>query len=93
MKRKTYRAFIDVRAKDLEEAKEQMLLSAFDEFRYQEDPFNDEEEGIILKLARLEIARLAMTGNRTVLAIMKEIGISDKELKNLQKKIERIKNR
>ena len=84
MKNKIYRVFIDVGAKDPEDAKEEMLemlLGDIDGFRIQEDPFNDEEEGMILKLARLAITKFS------------EIGISDKELKNLQKKIERITNR
>ena len=94
MKRKTYRAFIDVVSEtgDREAVEryvhEEVISPAFeDQVRIQESPFDDEEEGIILKLARLALADAETFDN------FKDYGMSDKELKNLQKKIEGVTNR
>jgi DMSO/TMAO reductase YedYZ molybdopterin-dependent catalytic subunit len=92
---KTYRVFIDVRASNKEHAlKGAKALAAqegFDSFRIQEDPFTDEEEGIVLEIANI------VGSDPWYITIFdkvaEELDLTDKELKKLLKKISKITNR
>lgn len=95
---KIYRCFWDVKAEDKDEAIEKLdeMVSieigsdstVQNRFRFQEDPLNDEEEGMIRELARMALAD-AVTFDE----MADKMDISDNELKSLQKKIEEITNR
>ena len=94
MKKTIYRCFVDIKAKDKNDAVIQ-IANEIDSrgsdlnglFRIQENPFTDEEEGTIL-----ETARVALSDAETYEYIADKLDLSDKELKTLQEKIERITN-
>jgi len=89
--KKTYRVFIDVRASNKEHAlsgaKALAAQEGFDSFRIQEDPFTDEEEGMVLKIARdsLELDNPVW--------FVDTLGMSRKQQKSLLKKISKVTNR
>jgi len=88
---KTFRVFMDVKAKNIEGAISNMRTvshSYLDVFRVQENPLTDEEEGIVL-----ELAHMALADGEVYDAFANRLDISDKELKKLQKKIEKVTNR
>ena len=95
---KIYRCFWDVKAESKDEAIEKLdeMVSVEmgsdstvqNRFRFQEDPLNDEEEGMILELARMALAD-AVTFDE----FADNMDLSDNELKSLQEKIEKITNR
>ena len=87
MKSKIYRVFMDVRATDKSDAVNQVMESGLS-YRVQEDPFNDEEEGVVLELARMALADAEVYDR-----FAEELDLTDRELKSLQKKIEKITNR
>lgn len=87
-----YRVFIDIEAKDKNNAIKEVAMALEDNTlsdlcRVQEDPFDDEEEGIILELARMSLADAEVYDE-----FAERLDLSDKELKRLQKKIEKITN-
>ena len=88
---KTYRVFIDVRASNkehaLRNAKTLAAQEGFDSFRIQEDPFTDEEEGMVLQIAR---DSLKLDNPEW---FIDTLGISRKQQKSLLKKIAAIANR
>lgn len=91
MKRKVYRCFTDIEAESLDNARRginALTEGNGDQFRIQEDPFSDEEEGAIL-----ELARLALSDAEVYDSFADKLDISDKELKKLQIKIEAVTNR
>jgi hypothetical protein len=89
---KTYRVFIDVRASNKEHAlsgaKALAAQEGFDSFRIQEDPLNDEEEGMVL-----EMANIVASDHSIYDKVAEELDLTDKELKKLLKKISKITNR
>ena len=78
---------MDVRATDKSDAVNQVMESGLS-YRVQEDPFNDEEEGVVLELARMALADAEVYDR-----FAEELDLTDRELKSLQKKIEKITNR
>ena len=94
MKKKIYRVFVDVKADNQEEALktvEKMITingGANGVLRIQEDPFNDEEEGIVY-----ELAREALSDADVFDLFANKLDLSDKELKKLQEKIRAITDR
>jgi len=98
---KTFRVFRDIKAKNKEDAIRKLEDAMETEgqlgtsitgngclFRIQEGPLNDEEEGIVL-----ELAHMALADGEVYDAFANRLDISDKELKKLQKKIEKVTNR
>lgn len=96
MKNKMFRVFADVNATDKYNAVNKILnmivptkyIQDSSALRVQENPLDDEEEGIIL-----ELARVALSDAKTHEFLADKLDLSDKELKRLQKKIEDITNR
>lgn len=92
---KTFRIFRDIKAKDYENALQKlsdevdfpMPVLPEDIFRVQEDPFTDEEEAAILKIAHISL-RLGDWDY-----IGEELDLNDNELKKLQNKIDAVINR
>jgi hypothetical protein len=95
---KIYRCFWDVKAESKSEARlklDEMVSvemgsdsTVQNRFRFQEDPLNDEEEGMILELARMALADADRFDE-----FADNMDLSDNELKSLQEKIEKITNR
>jgi len=96
--KKIYRCFWDVKAESKDEAIEKLdeMVSmemgsdstVQNRFRFQEDPLNDDEEGLILELARMALADYEMFDKFSALW-----SVSDNDRKALQKKIEKVTNR
>lgn len=92
---KTYRFIRDVLADNEKEAIEKLdeeavlgIKNIQELFRVQENPFDDEEEGIIL-----ELAREALSDKQSYNYFGDKLDLSDKALKALLKKIKAITDR
>ncbi len=92
---KIFRVFRDIKAKSKKDALEKLSCEiddrghfSDDTFRIQEDPFDDEEEGTIL-----EMARVALSDAEVYDYFADKLDLSDKELKNLQEKIKTVTDR
>lgn len=84
---KTYRVFVDVRADNKDDARVKAAMNS-ESSRVQEDPFDDEEEGTLL-----EIARVALNDEEVYDYFADKLDLSDKELASLNKKVMAITNR
>ncbi len=96
MKNKIFRVFIDVRAKDREDAVKGAVAlsdSLRNSFRVQEDPLTDEEEAAVLKMTLDSLVLHSVGPFQYSRYFAEDIGLSNRELKQLQKKIDGVINR